>query len=202
MKGNIKAPRHWLLCGEFTGDRWIPRTNGQKRGKCFHLMTSSCATLGLDELNVLLLYFIFIVLFIFTLIVIYANTYVRLFIPLVVLKTTFTENKRHGLTWHSLGCHGSCGSYLTQHHLRIPYSLWRHQMGTFSALLVLCAGNSPFIGEFHTQRPVTRSFDVFFDLRLINSWVNNRATGDLRRYRAHYDVTVMVPHLENHQVPI
>ena len=24
-----KAPRHWPLCGEFTGDRWIPRTNGQ-----------------------------------------------------------------------------------------------------------------------------------------------------------------------------
>ena len=26
---NIKAPRHWPLCGEFTGDRWIPRTKGQ-----------------------------------------------------------------------------------------------------------------------------------------------------------------------------
>ena len=26
---NIKAPRHWPLCGEFTVDRWIPRTNGQ-----------------------------------------------------------------------------------------------------------------------------------------------------------------------------
>ena len=26
---------------EFTWDRWIPRTNGQLRGKCFHLMTSS-----------------------------------------------------------------------------------------------------------------------------------------------------------------
>ena len=26
---NIKAPRHWPLCGEFTGDRWILRTNGQ-----------------------------------------------------------------------------------------------------------------------------------------------------------------------------
>ena len=26
---NIKAPRHWPLCGEFTGDRWIPRPNGQ-----------------------------------------------------------------------------------------------------------------------------------------------------------------------------
>ena len=25
-----------------SGDRWIPRTNGQLRGKCFHLMTSSC----------------------------------------------------------------------------------------------------------------------------------------------------------------
>ena len=25
---NIKAPRHWPLCGEFTGQRWIPRTNG------------------------------------------------------------------------------------------------------------------------------------------------------------------------------
>ena len=24
LKENIKAPRHWPLCGEFTGDRWIP----------------------------------------------------------------------------------------------------------------------------------------------------------------------------------
>ena len=29
IKENTKAPRHWPLCGEFTGDRWIPRTNGQ-----------------------------------------------------------------------------------------------------------------------------------------------------------------------------
>ena len=43
-------------------------------------------------------------------------------------------------------------------------SWWRHQ--TFSALLALCAGNSPVTGEFPAQRPVTRSFDVFFDLRL------------------------------------
>ena len=26
---NIKAPRYWPLCWEFTGDRWIPRINGQ-----------------------------------------------------------------------------------------------------------------------------------------------------------------------------
>ena len=41
IKENIKAPRYWPLCGEFTGDRWIPHTKGQKHGKCFHLMTSS-----------------------------------------------------------------------------------------------------------------------------------------------------------------
>ena len=29
IKENIKAPRHWPLCGEFTGDRRIPRTKGQ-----------------------------------------------------------------------------------------------------------------------------------------------------------------------------
>ena len=37
-------------------------------------------------------------------------------------------------------------------------------METFSALLAICAGNSPVPGEFPTQRPVTRSFDVYFDL--------------------------------------
>ena len=39
-------------------------------------------------------------------------------------------------------------------------------METFSALLALCAVNSPVTGEFPSQRPVARSFDVFFDLRL------------------------------------
>ena len=38
-------------------------------------------------------------------------------------------------------------------------------METFSALLAICAGNSPVPGEFPTQRPMTRSFDVYFDLR-------------------------------------
>ena len=42
---------------------------------------------------------------------------------------------------------------------------WRHQMETFSALLAICVGNSPVPGEFPTQRPVTWSFDVYFDLR-------------------------------------
>ena len=46
----------------------------------------------------------------------------------------------------------------------IPW--WCHQMETFSALLAICAGNSPVPDEFPAQRPVTWSFDVFSDLRL------------------------------------
>ena len=53
-------------------------------------------------------------------------------------------------------------SYMKYHR----YLWWRHQMGTFSALLVLCEGNPPITGGFPSQRPVARSFDIFFDLRL------------------------------------
>ena len=42
IKENFKAPRHWLLWGEFTNNRCIPHTKGQKRGKYFHMMASSC----------------------------------------------------------------------------------------------------------------------------------------------------------------
>ena len=54
-------------------------------------------------------------------------------------------------------------------------------MEIFSALL-------PFV---RGQRPVTRSFDDFFDLCLDKRLRNNREAGDTRRYRAHYDVTIM-----------
>ena len=39
-------------------------------------------------------------------------------------------------------------------------------METFSALLAIYEGNSPVTGEFSAQKPVTLSFDVFFDMRL------------------------------------
>ena len=45
-------------------------------------------------------------------------------------------------------------------------SWWRHQIATFSALLALCEGNPPVTGGFPSHSPVTRSFDVFFDVRL------------------------------------
>ena len=51
-----------------------------------------------------------------------------------------------------------------------------------------------FTGEFPAQRPVTWSFVVLFDLRLnkrLGKQPMNGEAGDLRRRRAHYDVTVM-----------
>ena len=64
--------------------------------------------------------------------------------------------------------------------------------GNISALLAICAGYSPVTGECPALRPVTRSFSVFFDLRLNKRLSNNREVGDLRRHRAHYDVPLMM----------
>ena len=68
---------------------------------------------------------------------------------------------------------------------------WRHQMETFSALLALCAGNSPVpVNSLH-EGQWRGGLIFFFICAWINSWVNNREAGDLRRSRAHYDVNVM-----------
>ena len=66
---------------------------------------------------------------------------------------------------------------------------WRHQMEIFSALLALCAGKSPVPGEFPDQWRGALMFSLI--CARINGWVNNCEAGDLRRYRAHYDVIVM-----------
>ena len=75
--------------------------------------------------------------------------------------------------------------------LKCQWTWWHHQMETFSALLAVCAGNSPVTGEFPAQRPA-----LMFSLICvwINGWVNNREAGHLKRYRAHYDVIVMANH--------
>ena len=70
-----------------------------------------------------------------------------------------------GLRW----CIYTFHSWLLQRHQDNNVSSfntwWRNQMEIFSASLAICAGNSPVTGEFPSKRPVTRSFDVFFDLR-------------------------------------
>ena len=75
-------------------------------------------------------------------------------------------------------------------HLYALWSWWRHQLELFSALLVLCAGNSPVNVEFPSQRPVTRSFAFFFHMGL-----NRRLSKQLwgwwfKMPLCHYDVTV------------
>ena len=62
--------------------------------------------------------------------------------------------------------------------------------GRFSELLALCAGNSPVTGECPSQRPMTPSFDIFFDLHLNKRlskqswrWWFEMSSRSLRRHR-------------------
>ena len=74
-------------------------------------------------------------------------------------------------------------------------TLWKFMItssnGNLFRVTGLCAGNPSVTGGYPSQRPVTRSFDAFFDLHL-NNGVNNRDDGDLERHGTHYDVTVML----------
>ena len=64
-------------------------------------------------------------------------------------------------------------------------------METFSALLAICSGNSPVTGEFPHKGQWRGPLMFSLICVWIDGWVNNGETGDLRRYRAHYDVIVM-----------
>ena len=70
---------------------------------------------------------------------------------------------------------------------------WRHQMETFSALLTICAGNSPVPVNFPHKGQWRGALMFALICVWINAWVNNRKAGDLRRYCAHYDIIVMFP---------
>ena len=70
-------------------------------------------------------------------------------------------------------------------------SWWRHQLKTFSTSLALCDGNPPVTGGFPSHQ---WHGALMFSLicAWTHGWANNRDAGELRRHRAHYDVTVMV----------
>ena len=78
-------------------------------------------------------------------------------------------------------------------HSFMHHSWWRHQMEAFSALLAICAGNSPVGTPVNSPHKGQWRGSLMFSLicAWINRWVNNREAGDLRRYRTHYDVIVM-----------
>ena len=73
----------------------------------------------------------------------------------------------------------------------MSYTWWRHQMETFPRYWPFMQGihrspvNSPHKGQWRGA--------LMFSLicAWIKGWVNNREAGDLRRHRAHYDVTVV-----------
>ena len=94
-------------------------------------------------------------------------------------------------------CNTSTVSWTNEYRI----SWWRHPLETFSALLAICARNSPVTGEFPAKRPVTQSFDVSLICAWINGWINNREAGDLRRHRTHYGVTVMLFELNDQWNP-
>ena len=71
------------------------------------------------------------------------------------------------------------------------WTWWRHQMETFSALLAICAGNSPVPMNSPHKGQWRGALMFTLICARINGWVNNREAGDLRRYRTHYDVIVM-----------
>ena len=77
------------------------------------------------------------------------------------------SDKGSHLTASTSGSVLRCFYYTYFRFVALSWLAWRrHQMGTFLALLAICSGNSPVPGEFPAQRPVTRSFDVFFNLGL------------------------------------
>ena len=91
--------------------------------------------------------------------------------PCIMKQTYQTEASMHAT--HTLNIASStanirseplqCWTYLRS--IKSHVHLWRrHQMETGSVLLAIFAGNSPVIGKFPAQKPVTRSFDVFFDM--------------------------------------
>ena len=65
-------------------------------------------------------------------------------------------------------------------------------METFSALLAICAGNSPVPGEFPHKGQWRWALMFSLICVWINGWVNIRDAGVLRRNQAHYDVIVML----------
>ena len=113
---------------------------------------------------------------------------VSLLCPLQNCKWFDSELAHFAFIFHIIGllqCRWSYPEALQQHHMAIKtswficlltISWWRHQMETFSTLLAHCAGNSLVSGEFPSQRSVTRSFDVFFDLCL-NKWLSKQSWG-------------------------
>ena len=106
----------------------------------------------------------------------YFNTVSHAFRPSDIYEA-YAADEESQLTGHWSVCQTVCAG---NHYGNIkgPHaeSMMTSSNGNISTLLAICAGISPVTGEFPAQRPVTLSFDVFFDLRL-NKWLSKHSWG-------------------------
>ena len=185
-KKNIKAPRHWPFWGESAGA--FPSQRANYAGNVSHLMTSSYCMDFVERVCTK------------TAICCYSNLWTGFYPsaglesycrtgPSGVCQTCGMHISTDGRIFSVQSSMGLSRPEFGQRRGHLP-PWWRRQMEKFSALLAVCAGNSPVPGEFPTQRPVTRRFDVFFDLRLNNrlskqwwGWWNENLSRSLWRHR-------------------
>ena len=65
------------------------------------------------------------------------------------------------------------------------YPFWRHQMETFSELLLLCGGNPPVTGGFPSQKDSYPAVDISLLSVWTNCSTNTRWTSNSRRHEGH-----------------
>ena len=151
----------------FTGDLWIPCTNGQLRGKCFHLMTSSWITGTHQPLVSRHLPF---------------NLIRRPSVWSVTEVGKQVSSHPHHRYWNAIAPETLAISWYHDGVIK-----WKHfpRYWPFVRGIHRSPVNSPHKGQWRGA--------LMFSLicTWINGWVNNREAGDLRRNRAHYDVIVM-----------
>ena len=182
--------RHWPIWG----DRWIPRTKGQLRGKCFHLMTSLCGeslcSLGISAYGADA----------------FVDRYSRPF-----MTCHYREYGKHKcifvmedgclcvcVCW-GWGGGGVCvcvcvwgggGSVSMGQKMTIVDTRWRHDTDTLTTLLTFGEGNPLVTGGFSLIKGQQCGAYMFLLLLLTSAiwWTISQVIGDLRRH----DITVAV----------
>ena len=105
--------------------------------------------------------------------------------------TVFTIWDSFPGSWTPFGWFQQPAPFQCRKTIKVWASWWRQSMETFSALLAICAGNSPVSGEFPAQSQWRGALMFSLICASVSVWENNLEAGDLRRHRAHYDVSVM-----------
>ena len=113
----------------------------------------------------------------------------------VILKTNLSRHINHRpfarWDWHFFQYSEKCRLFVFHMLQNGVGSWWRHQMETFSSLLALCAGKSRSLVNSPPKDQWRGALVFSLTCAWINGWINNDEAGDLRRHRAHYDVSVM-----------